>query len=78
MLWIKVKVGESVSIDKSTLTLIDKSYEGILVSLDGEHYSIDRGEYYRFPTFTLHSGTNPKGLRLGFEAPKSVVIRRKV
>ena len=76
MLWIRVRVGESVSVGDSILTLVDKSQEGVLVDLDGEKYSVDRDGFYEFPTFTLHAGNKPAGLQLGFEAPQEVRIRR--
>ena len=77
MLWLKVKLGESVYVDGEKLTLVSKDRYSILVKFRGEHYSIDRNDRCPFPTFTLHAGDLSKGLRLGFEAPFNIAIRRE-
>lgn len=76
MLWIKLKVGEAVLVDNEPMQLVFKDTYGIVVSFRGAQVHVDRYSSHVFPTFTLHSGDRSRGLRLGFEAPDSVRIRR--
>lgn len=77
MLWIKVKVGEVVYIDEQPLTLIAKDGKSMTVSFAGQRYTISRRTSHKFPTFTLVPGNTDSGLRVGFDAPQSVHIRRE-
>lgn len=76
MLWIKLKVGEAVLIGDEPLVLTYKDAYGVVVTFQGEKVHVDRYSSYEFPTFTLHTGDRIRGLRLGFDAPENVRIRR--
>jgi hypothetical protein len=77
MLWIKLKIGEAVFIDNVALVLEYKDSYGIVVKYMGNQVAVKRDSSFNFGKFTLHSGDRHKGLRLGFEAPPEVIIRRR-
>ena len=76
MLWIKTKVGGSVFVGTSKVTLVFRGRQSVLVSVDGKQYPIARGGHKEFPTFTLHIYSGDKSLKLGFDAPQHISIRR--
>lgn len=76
MLWLRVRVGESVYVGDSKLTLVEKNKLGVTVELDQRLYTIGRNKSRQFATFSLHAGNAGKGLRLGFDAPQNVDIWR--
>lgn len=78
MLWLHVKVGESVHVGDSAVKLIDKNKHGIVVMIDRATYNVPRDTWIEFPQFTLHAGcSSRRNLRLGFEAESHVKIRRE-
>lgn len=77
MLWINVRIGESVLIGDSVLTLLAKNAHSVAISLDGEQHTIPKNTRTEFPTFTLLPGSLSHGLRLGFDAPLTTRIRRE-
>lgn len=77
MLWVKVKVGESVNISGEPLTLLAKNETYVVIEFGGMPYTIPRNIRKQFPNFVFVAGSSNSGLRLGFEAPEHILIRRE-
>lgn len=76
MLWIKVKCGEAVYINDKPFMLVEKQKAKVVVLFEGRKYIVSYDSCLDFPDFIFMPGRTNSGLRLGFEAPRDVRIRR--